>query len=88
MLVVCNNGHGIDLHVFLDVISRTNKYKAPRNTKSFFQSLQHSSKVVILDTLKWNLMKLHKGLDDVIPALAGHVVDIDSRVFSKYEVVC
>lgn len=29
VLVVCNNGHGQDLHVFSDVISRTNKYKAP-----------------------------------------------------------
>lgn len=55
---------------------------------SFFQFLQHCSKVIILNNLKWNLMDLHKGLDDMILDLAWHVVDMESRVFSRYEVVC
>lgn len=50
----------------------------------FLQFLQHCSKIIILDTLKWNLMDLQKGLDDTILAPAWHVGDIDSRVFSKY----
>lgn len=49
----------------------------------FFQFLQHCSKIIILDTLKWNLMDLQKGLDDTILAPAWHVGDIDSRVFQK-----
>lgn len=40
VLVVCNNRHRKDLHVFSDVISRTNRYKAAINKKrSFFQFL-------------------------------------------------
>lgn len=54
---------------------------------SFFQFLQHCNKIIIIDILKWNLMDLQKKLDDIILALARHVADIDSRVFSKSGVV-
>lgn len=89
VLVDYNNSHGTDPHVFSDVISRRNKYKCPMNKQgSFFQFLQHCSKVIILNSLKWNLMDLHKGLDDMILDLAWHIVDTESRVFLRYGVVC
>lgn len=88
-IVDYSNSHGIDPHVFSHVISRRNKYKCPMNKRgSFFQFLQHCSKIITLDSLKWNLMDLHKGLDVFILDLAWHVVDMESRVFSKYGVVC